>query len=94
VALDTLESSVISRLAFQCRKVLDEIQPQAAQLNTLYNAVGGCHDTITQADLDSNPAYSGLTKQQLDDAAAVITNTMLTALNNGLTALSILAART
>lgn len=50
-------------------------------------------ETVDQADLDSDPSLSGLTKAQLDDAMYVMTATIRAALTNSYTQLAHLAAR-
>lgn len=91
--MTTLELNTVSR-GFQAAKlVLEELKPAIDQLNIIYDSVGGAKQTIDQAGLDAVPAFSGITKAQLDDGIFALTATLRTAINNAFTQLAHLAAR-
>lgn len=90
--MDTLELSTVNRGINLSKRVL-ELQLEMQQLDIIYNSTGGVSETLTQADLDSRPEYSGLTKQQVDDAFYAMTATLKTDINNAMTALTHLACR-
>lgn len=91
--LTTLEVHTINRSFMLSLKVLNEVLTMADLLNTIYNATGGCKDTITQEGMDERPEFSGLTKTQLDDGMYALTGAIRTSIDSATTALSQLAAR-
>lgn len=93
MALTPLELNTISRLAQLAKDFIERYKPLLNELNVIYDSVGGVKSTITQQNMDLVPALSGLTKQQLDDAAFVLTATIRTDLDNGISQLAQLAAR-
>lgn len=76
VALTALEQNCVSRGIQAAAKVVRELQPLLAELNIIYDSAGGAKTTITQANLDLVPAFSGITKQQLDDGMYALTATL------------------
>ncbi len=94
MALDALEATTIARATAAARKILEELKPILDGLNVIYDTeTTGAKVTITQADLDSAPNLSGITKAQLDDGMYVLTATIRTAVANGYTQLAQLSAR-
>lgn len=91
--LNQLELDTISRGCQAAKKVLDEVKPVLDQLNVIYDSAGGVKSTVSQADLNEFPQFSGLTEGQLDDGFFVLTATLREALANGFTQLAHLAAR-
>lgn len=92
MALTTLELTTINRGIVMAKKIL-ELQSELYQLNIIYDSSGGVKETVTQAELDERPEYSGLTKQQLDDGMYALTGTIRTDVQNALTQLTNLASR-
>lgn len=91
--LTQLEKQTVLRGLYAAKKVLDDLRPIIDALNVVYDSVGGAKTTITQQNLDLEPAFSSLTKQQLDDGMFVLTSTLRTAIANGFTQLAQLSAR-
>ena len=91
--MSQLEADTIARMCAICKQLLADIQPRLESLRSIYDSAGGVKETLTQAELDENPALSGLTKQQLDDAAFVMTGALLTGIENGYNGLAAVAAR-
>jgi hypothetical protein len=91
--MTTLEYDTLN-LAFAVSKtVLTDLQPRLAALQQQYDADGGVGDTLTQEEMDLQPALSGLTKQAADDGLYALTAVLLPAITQGFTALSALASR-
>lgn len=93
MALTPLETNTVSRGMQLAKYLVEQLKPVLDELNVIYDADGGVKSTITQQNLDLVPGFSGLTKQQLDDAYYVLTSVVRTDLDNGLSQLSKLAAR-
>ena len=93
MAITTLEYDAVTQAAAVCKKVLTELEPALAQFREIYDAAGGVKSTLTQEDLDGVPAFSGLTKVQVDDALYALTALLLPAIEDSTTALAQLAAR-
>jgi len=91
--LTALEQNTVSRSFFVAKKVLEEVKPVLDALNIIYDAGGGVKETLTQAELDEIPAFSGLTKTQLDDGLYALTAVIRPAITNAFTALAQLATR-
>ncbi len=93
MSMSALEISTVDDGMLIAKKLLDDLKPIIDQLNVIYDESGGVKTTITDEKLASVPSYSGLTKAQLDDGMFVITSSIKTALSDGLTQLTHLAAR-
>ena len=93
MALDKLGLDTVSKSMLASKRLLEELLPVLNQLDILYNEAGGLKETITDADLAAVPAYSGLTKQQLDDGMYALTVGVKTALTNSYNQLVELSAR-
>lgn len=93
MALTALEQDTISRGMQAARQLVDTVKPALEGLNVIYNGAGGVKETVTQEDLDSYAAYSGLTKSQLDDGMYAMTATLLADLTAAFAQLQQLAAR-
>lgn len=91
--MTVLESDVLNAACATCKMILQQVQPQLASLQQLYDSAGGVGSTLTQEELDANAALSGLTKQSVDDALYVLTTVLLPGIEAGLAALNALAAR-
>ena len=90
--MSTLESDTIAKACSVAKSLLADLQPRLAGLDSIYNSVGGVKETLTQDELDENPALSGLAKQTLDDAIFAMSG-MLTSMTNAYAALAQVAAR-
>ncbi len=93
MALTILEQNTINRGLAAAKLLLEQLRPILDELNVIYDGTGGVKSTITQQNLDSAAYLSGLTVAQLNDGFFVLTATVRADLDNGLTALSQLAAR-
>lgn len=93
MAMSTLEYDVVNQIAAMARKILHEVYPELQGLQQIYDAEGGIQDTLTQAELDEISTFSGLTVQQVTDAAYVMTAVLLPGITAGYPALAQLAAR-
>jgi hypothetical protein len=93
MAITKLEQDTVSRSMQAARLTLDQLKPAIDSLSSLYDSAGGLKTTITQADLDGVPSFSGLTKQQLDDGMYALTTVLKPAIDNAYAALSQLATR-
>jgi hypothetical protein len=93
MALTALESNTVSRGIQAAILVVRQLQPLLAELNIIYDASGGAKSTITQDNLNLVPSFSGLTKQQLDDAMFALTGTLRGDILNAFAQLAQLAAR-
>lgn len=93
MAITALESNTVSRGAALAKRVL-ELKAEIDYLNIIYDASGGVKETLTQAELDSVPSFSGVTKAQVDDGMFALTSGLKTAITNSYTQLAQLAART
>lgn len=93
MALSTLAQNSINDACRQAKALCEQVKPVLDRLNVLYDAEGGLKATVKQADLDTVPAYSGLTKAQLDDGMYALTSTLKTAITNAYTQLAQLSAR-
>jgi hypothetical protein len=92
--LNALEANTIARANAAARKILEELKPVLDGLNVIYDTeTTGAKVTITQQNLDADPALSGITKGQLDDGMYVLTATLRAAIAAGYTQLAQLAAR-
>lgn len=91
--MTTLEINTVSKAMQQSKILLDQIKPVLDQLDVIYNSSGGAGSTITQNGLDAILSFSGLTKQQLDDAMYVLTTTLRPNIANAFTQLAQLATR-
>jgi hypothetical protein len=93
MALNAMAQNAISRAMNGSKTLIEQLKPILDELDVVYNAQGGLKDTITQADLDAIPSYSGLTKQQLDDGMFVLTATLKNDIAAAYSQLTQLAAR-
>lgn len=93
MALNPLELDTVSRGFQTAKKILDELKPVIDSLNVIYDSAGGVKETISQEELDDIPAFSGITKAQLDDGMFALTSTLREDINNAFTQLTHLAAR-
>ena len=93
MAITTLEYDVLTNAFAVCKKILNELEPALAQFREIYDSAGGVKETLTQEELDSVPAFSGLTKTQADDGLYVLTALLLPAIESSTTALAHMAAR-
>lgn len=93
MAITTLEYDLVNNAAQVCSMILSDLQPKLANFQQLYDSAGGISSTLTQEELDSIPAFSGLTVQQVTDAMYVLTTALLPAIESGYNALSALGAR-
>ena len=84
---------MVNKIAALSKKVLSELYPQLQELQQIYDSEGGVSDTLTQAELDEIAAYSGLTVQQVTDAAYALTTVLLPGITSAYSALAQLAAR-
>lgn len=88
-----LETDTIAKTCAVAKQLLADLQPKLESLRSIYDSVGGVKETLTQEEMDENPALSGLTKSQLDDALFVMTGAILTGIENGYAGLAAVAAR-
>lgn len=88
-----LELNTVSRGLAAAKLVLDQLKPSIDALNVIYDSAGGAKTTITQQGLDAVPAFSGLTKTQLDDGMFALTSTLRLAIADAYTQLAQLSAR-
>lgn len=93
MAITTLEYDPVNNAAQVCSMILSELQPKLANFQQLYDSAGGVGSTLTQEELDSVPAFSGLTVAQVTDALYVLTTVLLPGIESGYGALSTLGAR-
>jgi len=91
--MSVLESDTISKMCAIAKQLLADVQPKLESLRSIYDSAGGVKETLTQAEMDENAALSGLTKTQLDDAAFVMTGSILTGIETGYNGLAAVAAR-
>lgn len=87
-----LESNVVSR-AIAAARLLVELKGDLDRLDVDYNGAVGVAASLTQADLDGVPSFSGLTTQNVADGFYALTSTVRTAIANAFAALEQLAAR-
>ena len=94
MAMTVLERDFLAKLFAVSKTVLQDLQPRLAALNELYNAAGiGISNTLDQAELDEEPALSGLTVQQVSDATYALTAVVLPGIDNANGPLTQVAAR-
>lgn len=93
MALSTLDLQTVQAGCSAARQVIENMKPVVDRLNIIYDSAGGSKSTITQADLDLAPAFSKLSKVQLDDGMFALTSTLRTAITNAYAQLAQLAAR-
>lgn len=93
MALSALGQNTVSRGINAAKYLIEVLKPVLDELNIVYDASGGLKSTIVQSDLDGIASFSGLTKQELDDALYSLTTTIRTDLTNSYTQLAKLAAR-
>jgi hypothetical protein len=93
MSLTTLEYDTVIQLASMCSSILSDLHPKLQGLQQIYDSEGGVSDTLTQEGLDEIPTLSGLTTQQVTDAAYVLTALILPAITQGYPSLATLAAR-
>ncbi len=93
MAITTLEQNTVSNGCRIAARILRDVYPFLNELNIIYDSTGGVKETITQAELDSVAAFSGLTKAQLDDGMFALTSTLRTAILNAYAQLAEIAAR-
>jgi hypothetical protein len=94
MSLSPMAQNVVSRSAQAAKYLVEQLKPLLDELDVLYNSAGGLKSTISQGDLDSIASFSGLTKQQLDDALYALTSTLKSDLSAAYTQLAQLASRT
>jgi len=91
--LNMLQIQVINSAFNQCRLLTDTMLPQLERTDILCNGAAKVLLGITQADLDSSGAFSGMTIQQLNDIIFALSATVKTAVVNSQAALEIGSAR-
>jgi hypothetical protein len=91
--MSQLENDTIAKMCVIAKQLLADIQPKLEILRSIYDSAGGVKETLTQEEMDENTALSGLTKTQLDDAAFVMTGSILTGIESGFNGLAAVAAR-
>lgn len=93
MAITKLEYETVIKGFKTARIVLESVKPLVDSLNVIYDSGGGVKETLTQAELDGQADFSGLTKQQLDDGMYALTATLRTDIANAVTQLAQLSAR-
>jgi hypothetical protein len=91
--MSQLEIDAVSRSLQAAKLVLDRLKPTLDALNVIYDSAGGAKTTITQQGLDEIPAFSRITKTQLDDGMFALTSTLRLAVGDAYTQLAQLASR-
>lgn len=89
MAMNSMKQTAIIRAFRASRVVIGQLKPIIEELDVLYNtATTGIGATLTQADLDAVPSFSGITKQQVDDVFFALTATMKNAVATGYDAMA------
>lgn len=88
-----LERDVQAKSFAICKTLLNDVLPKLQGTDSIYNSAGGVKETLEQAEMDEEPALSGLTKAQLDAGIYAMTAVILPAIQNNYAVLSQLAAR-
>jgi hypothetical protein len=92
--MDQLERDTVAKMSAICKEVLASLEPRLHALNEIYNASGtGVSSTLSQAEMDEEPALAGLQKTTLDDAAYGLTAQVLPAITAAYAALAAVGAR-
>jgi hypothetical protein len=91
--MSQLERDTVAKICAVSKQVLNDLQAKIAGINEIYNSAGGVATTLSQEKLDAEPALSGITKQQVDDAAYALSTGILGGITTGYTALAQTAAR-
>ena len=90
--LSQLENDTLAKAFAISKQILLDLHPKLANLNELYNSVGGVSSTLTQAELDELPTLSGLQKTTVDDALFAMAG-LTTTITSAFAALNQMAAR-
>ena len=90
--MSVLEKDTLAKSFSVSKTLLLDLQPKLANLNELYNSVGGVSSTLTQAELDELPELSGLQKSTVDDAQFAMAGLTAT-ITNAYASLAQMAAR-
>ena len=93
MAITILEQNTVIAGSELAKKLVQEIKPALDFLNVVYDADDGVKETLIQGDLDGVPAFSGITKAQVDDGMFALTSSLKTALDGVYSQLTILASR-
>lgn len=91
--MSTLERDTLAKEFAVCKTLLNDLLPKLQAIQQIYDSAGGVKETLTQAEMDEEPALSGLTKTQMDDGSYVLTTNILPVLTAGYGQLAQLAAR-
>jgi len=91
--MTVLENDTVAKMCAIAKQLLADVQPKLESLRSIYDSAGGVKETLTQEEMDEVPALSGLTKVQLDDAAFVMTGSILSGIETGFNGLAAVAAR-
>jgi hypothetical protein len=91
--LSPLETSAINKIIGWSKTLAEVAKPQLEELDVEFNGAGGVATTLTQANLDATPNLSGVTVQQVKDAAFALTSTFKGDITNAYAQLAALAER-